>query len=231
MKYKHIPQEFGEINSYLEQMGCAYPNHKKVRTGLSHALLRLIKQKKIKKLPANKNHKYPRYTSNSKEVFESAFDGYNYRNEIVSVMFKDFAGKSEHHLNMEKYVTGLVNYLGVQMLDTILSSYTVPINPKSSSKSNIKNRDLWLKNALSYHEPNVGILDWFERTIISNSDEYTFENKSVLKDVRIMQESLRNTYPDITKYMDEVKAYLEDVKDALRDTYLNSNQFSNKILD
>ena len=89
MNSEDKPQEFGEINKYLESIGAEYPNHKKIRTGLSHTLIRMIKQNRIKKLTADKNHKYPRYISNSKTLFESAFDGYLFRNETIGSMFRN----------------------------------------------------------------------------------------------------------------------------------------------
>ena len=117
------------------------------------------------------------------------------------------------------------------MLDTILSSYVRPINPKQSVKSNRKYREIWLKNALSYHEPDIGIIDMFERVIVNNNDKEVFENKSLLKDINLMKKSLRKIYPNITEYIDDYEGYSKEVKDAMRDTYLTNKRLSSKIVD
>lgn len=235
------PQEFGEINNFLKKHNLEYgKENKNARTGLAHTLLRLIKLKKIKKLRADKNHIYPRYTSNSKINFESALDGYLFRNETIGSMFRnigidfdsEFDPKNmDFFVKPENKIKALVNYLGVQMLDTILSSYVRPINSKESTKSNKKNRDIWLKNALAYHEPDIGIIDMFERVMTESNDNELFENKSWLKDVNLLKKSLRKTYPNITKYIDDYEDYSEELRDAMRDTYLTNKRLSPKIID
>ncbi len=237
---KDKPQKFGDIAKYLAEHDNPYPNYKKDRSGLSHSLLKLIKQKRIKKLTVDKNHKYPRYVSNSKTIFESAFDGYLFRNETVGVMFRNMARdfddnfdpkKMDFFVKPENKVKTLVNYLGVQMLDTILSSYVRPINSKETVKSNRKYREVWLKNALSYHEPDIGIIEMFERVIINNNDKEVFENKSLLKDVNLMKKSLRKIYPNITEHIDSYDGYSEELKDAMRDTYLTNKRLAPKIIE
>lgn len=234
-----------QIREFLKDSGRAYVNMDKNRSGLVALLKRLLVKKKIKKLESDLEHRYPRYTAIENTTFGIGLDGNLFRTESTSSMFRAHGlGYGQRDIEQgiknekskltrkEKQIETLVTYMGIQMLYTILTSYERPINNKLSSKKNAKNRDTWLKNALSYHEPDIGIIDLFERIMVDYGiGEYSFENKKLLNDVSHFKKLLCNMYPHISKNMKDAESILEDVTDAMRDSYLDIPKLSKRILE
>lgn len=207
------PQTFGEINAYLEEIDCAYPNHKKDRTGLAHALLRMIKKNRIEKLEKTSSNKYPRYRSFSKSTFDASFDGFLLRLIYTSVLFDknhpffdnqdDINGKkiSDNEVLIKKTVMRL----GVMILYMILSSKNNPVIGKNNN-----NLEMWLKNILSLNEGNYLSDRIFAMLNNKNQDE--------------LMQIMMKQYPLIIKQLKNAeKRDYNKWNKKIRDSFLNSN--------
>jgi hypothetical protein len=240
------PKTFKQIREFLKETRHAFVNMDEYRSGLSVLLKRLIKQKKIKKLDKDSNHAYPRYTAFENTSFAVGLDGNLFRTESTASMFRDpgwsygeedieksFRNKKTKQTIKEKKIETLVTYLGIQMFYTILRSYERPLNPNLSSEKNSKNRDAWLKNALSYHESNVGIIDLIVPLIAKHDKNIIppFENKIVSEEIFKLEKTLCEMYPRIMKNIKETENHLEDVKDLMKDSYLDIPILSERILE
>ncbi len=219
LKSKGIAKTFGEINSYLEEIGCAYPNHKKDRTGLSHALLRMIDKNIIVKHEKNQESKYPRYSSLSQSTFESQLDGYLLRTESTANLFKPYGfwqikdGVNEEKLSNEQVlIRKIVPRLGVQILYMIISSFKRPIIKDASNEENQKNRKAWLNNALSLNDP----IDEIGEVVSKYLDG---------KEVQKLIQAMDKFYPAIMTQMKDAEKVIDDVelKNSFREMYLNSH--------
>jgi len=228
------PKTFGEIRTYLKGINKAYMNMDKNRKGLSLSLNRMIEKNEIKKFEKDNTHLYPRYTTTAKHktAFESALDGYLMKTESIAYMFKaEGSMRSNRDIDpdpskskisdRERLVRKLVTCLGVQTLYIILSSYDRPINPNKSTSVNKANREVWLKNALSYHDPiELSIDDQIERILVDfDFAENQFENKRMLKKIALIKKQLQKIYPNITQNMINMENDLEDAKNDLREYY------------
>ena len=218
LKGKGVPKTFGEINSYLEDVGCAYPNHKKDRTGLSHALLRMMKKNVVVKHEKNQQHKYPRYSSLSQSTFDAQLDGYLLRTESTANLFKHYGfweikdGLNKSKLsNEEILVKKMASRLGIQILYMIIASYKRPITKGKSKEENQMNRKAWLNNALSLNQPIDEIGE-----VVSNY----LDGKNIQKLIQAMDKH----YPAIMKQMKDAEEIIDDVelKNSVREMYLNS---------
>ena len=244
LNFESNPKTFGEIRTYLKGIKKAYVNMDKNRKGLSLLLNRMIGKKMIKKLEKDNTHLYPRYTTTAKHktAFESALDGYLMKTESIAYMFKaegrmrsnrdiDPDPSKSKISDRERLVRKLVTCLGVQTLYIILSSYDRPINPNKSTSVNKANREVWLKNALSYHDPiELSIDDQIER-ILAGFDfaENQFENKRMLKKIALIKKQLQKIYPNITQNMINAENDLEDAKNSLREDYQEIPDMSYRI--
>lgn len=236
------PKTFGDIRNFLKQKKRVYKNMKKNRKGLSLLLNRMIEKKQIIKLSQDKENQYPRYTTKNKNKikFESSFDGYLYRTESSMFMFNpsgymqsnyditnDESTKlTESQLRIKKLVT----CLGIQVLYTMLSSYDRPFNSKIDTQTNILNQNIWLKNALSFHDPINELIDRIEpilglnRLVESESKRTKQVNKT-----KSIKKSLHELYPNILKNIDNVESILEEQKNDLREDYEEIMEMSNRI--
>lgn len=239
LNYGDDPKTFGEISAHLKKKGIVYKNSDKDRSGLAHTLKRMIKQKRIKKI-IDKTHRFPRYAALSKSAFESALDGQVMKMESLTFMFMpDGARRSDLDIEsefpftklsrQEQLLRNLVTCLGVQTLYIILSSYDRTFDPKKSHLENKKNREEWLKNALSYHDPVESSLDEIiERRILEGYrfDENQFEIERMLKKIATIKKQLEKIYPNITQNMIKTENELEEVKKLIRDDYLTGQRYS-----
>lgn len=233
LNYAYEPQIFGEIQTHLKKRGIKYKNSDNDRSGLAHTLKRMIKQKRIRKITDN-THRFPRYTTLSKSTFEAALDGHLMKTESTKFVFSGDRGRlsdididSEFPMPKTSYqeqlVRKLVTCIGVQTLYLVLSSYERPIDPKKSEWDNIANREAWLKNALSYHNPKELSLDDQIENYLADSDvsPIQFENKRMLKKIKSMKKQLVKLYPNITGNMMYTENDMDSSKEALRSHYLN----------
>ena len=233
LNYEDEAQTFGQIKAHLKKRKIVYENSDKDRSGLAHTLNRMKKRKKIKKI-TDKTHRFPRYTTLSKSTFEAALDGHLMKTESIKYVFSGERGMlSDLDIDaefpmpkfsyQEQLVRKLVTCLGVQTLYLILSSYKRPIDPKKSTWDNIANREAWLKNALSYHNPEHLSLDDQIEGYLGDSviSKIQFKNKRMLKKIDSMKKQLQKFYPNITQNMIYTEKELTDSKKALREHYLN----------
>ncbi len=236
------PKTFGDIRHFLKDSKKAYKNMDKNRKGLSLLLNRMIEQKEIIKLPSDKTNPYPRYTTKekTKSKFESAFDGYLYRTESSMFMFNpsghmqsnyditnnDSTKLTESQLKIKRLVTSL----GIQVLNTMLSSYDRSHDEKNNDSTNKENRDLWLKNALSFHDPideltpKVETILGLDRLVDSKSNR-----TKLLKQTKSTKKTLQELYPNITKNIEVMEELLEEQKENLREDYEEVLEMSDRI--
>ena len=236
------PQEFGDIKKFLKKRNKLFRNMDKDRKGLSTLLNRMIEKKQIIKLPQNKQHRYPRYTTkeNNKNKFESSFDGYLYRTESTMFMFNtpNYA-QSNYDINNDKTsklteeqlrIKKLVTTLGIQILSTMLSSYDRSFNVKSNDEENIENRNLWLKNALSYHDPIDELTYKVERILgIDRLVDNKSKQTKLLKQTKSTKKILKELYPNILNNIEVMEESLEAQKDNLREDYEEIIEMSDRI--
>jgi len=227
LKAKGIPKTFGEINSYLEDVGCEYPNHKKDRTGLSHALLRMMKKHIIVKHEKTQQNKYPRYSSLSQSTFDAQLDGYLLRTESTANLFKPHGfwgikdGVNESKLsNEEILIKKITSRLGVQILYMIIASYKRPISKGKFNEEKQNNHKAWLNNALSLNQP----IDEISK-VVSNY----LEGKDISKLIQAMDKH----YPAIMKQMKDAEEIIDDVelKNRFREMYLNSKTAKIRLVE
>jgi len=131
----------------------------------------------------------------------------------------------------ERRIKKLVTYFGIQMLYTMLESYERPINPKLTTEKNIINRDLWLKNALSFHDPIGELIN--KQAIIPQVNVYSknaFQNKQLTKKITLMKNSLFELYPKIMVNMNRAEKLITQLKeDGLDDEYYDSSEMYDRI--
>lgn len=160
LKTESDPKTFGQIRKFLKEQKIAYKNMDKNRATLSETLRRLIEQNHIEKIPPDKNNVYPRYAAVGKSNFNSAFDGYAFKSELL-MMFFGPVSYNELDYDLEKLlrkkidddkkkILNLISLFGIYVLFTLLSSYKRPILKKYSKKENFANREIWLLNALDF---------------------------------------------------------------------------------
>ena len=236
------PQTFGGISDFLKQKNKAYKNMDKNRKGLSLLLNRMIERKEIIKLKKNNENQYPRYTTKDKNKikFESSFDGYLFRTESTMFMFNtpNYA-QSNYDINNDKTtklteeqlrIKKLVTTLGIQMLSTMLSSYDRPFNKKINDEANTENRNLWLKNALSYHDPIDKLINRVETLLgIDRLVDSKSKRTKLLKQIKSKKKLLHELYPNILKNMDVSEELLEEQKNNLREDYEEIIEMSDRI--
>ena len=239
LNYANEPKTFGEIQAHLKTKKIVFKNADKDRSGLAHTLKRMIKQKRIKKI-IDKTRPYPCYTTYSKSMFECALDGQMMKLESMTFMFmpdgariSDIDIESEfpypRFSRREQLLRNLVTCLGVQTLYIILSSYSRTFNPKKSHLQNKINREEWLKNALSYHDPVESSLDaQIERRILEayHFDENQFEIEPMLRKIASIKKQLKKIYPNITQNMITTENHLAAAKELSRDDYLTGQRYS-----
>ncbi len=234
------PQTFGGISNFLKQKKRAYKNSDN-RKGLSLLLNRMIERKEIIKLQKDDDNPYPRYTvdNSSKSKFQSAFDGYIFRTESTLCMFNseglvqgDVDIDNKRKLTEEeRRIKKLVTYFGIQILYTMLQSYERPINTKLSTTKNIINRNLWLKNALSFHDPIGELINKPSIMPQVNEDfKNAFQNKQLTKKITLMKDSLFELYPNIMNNINNAEQQIMQLKkDSLDDEYYEISEMYDKI--
>lgn len=235
------PQTFGQIQAFLKKRGIVYKNSDKDRSGLAHTLNRMIKNGRIRKHKPDETYRFPHYTTLSKSTFEAALDGHLMKTESMTFMFRpegmrrgDIDIESEFPLpkfsQMEQLVRNLITRLGVQTLYILLTSYVRPNDPNKSSSDYEANRNAWLKNALSYHNPVESSLDDHIKGILGfDSKEYQFEPKLLLKKIDLIKIQIQKIYPNIIQNMIITENNLKKVKDLMREDYLNNERYTRLV--
>lgn len=163
LKTESEPQTFGQIREFLKKNKTAYKNMDSHRATLAGTLKRLIRQNKIEKIRPDRTHIYPRYTAVGKSMFNTAFDGYAFKSELLFLLLKPMShreldedlenllGKTIGH--KKQWILNLVSAFGIYVLFTLLASYKRPIQEGNSNKENFANREIWLLNALDLEIP------------------------------------------------------------------------------
>jgi len=131
----------------------------------------------------------------------------------------------------ERRIKKLVTYFGIQMLYTMLQSYERPINSKLSTKKNIINRNLWLKNALSFHDP-IGELINKQAIMpqVNEDSKNAFQNKQLTKKISLMKNLLFELYPHIMNNMNNAEQQIMQLKkNSLDDEYYEISEMYDKI--
>lgn len=224
LNYEEYPQTFGNIKEYLKSKNIVYKNSDKDRSGLAHTLNRMIKKHRIKKIPRDPLSKKPLYVSLEKSTFDASFDGFIRRTEYTTFLYKPLPylrGDSDIDnifkrttLNYkEKQIQKLITFLGIQILYSVITSYERPINKTSSGKINKQNHEVWLKNALSLHDPLEPIGDIVSRL---------FSKESTTK----LKELIKEMYPHITGRLESAEEGLDEIKNSLRASYLKRPDFA-----
>lgn len=241
------PSYFGGINTHLKKMtkGPSYSN--KDRSGLSHALRRMQQKKRIRKLPKDNEHIYPRYASLKQSTFDNSIDGYllsremNYmftcnRQDLVNDII-DLGTKTELS-DDETFILQYIHRFGFMMMYLLLSSYSRPINPKETTEKNIERRESWLNNALNFNtstKSEAGLFDLSFKSYFQEDerkddfDENIFDkevfNDQYLRDkISHMHKILTRFYPRIIKNMKEYEKSIEGSKSKIKEDWLSSPQ-------
>jgi len=198
---KNTPPTFGEINEYLKEHNVQYKNSTKDRSGLAHALNRMIKAKEIKKFSKGEYKNFPTYAPFDKSSFEAMLEGYLMRTESTAYLYKpygfqrgeqdveDILTKKKQFNFRELTLQKLITYLGIQIIYSVITSYERPIN-RTSKKIDKENHNVWLKNALSFYDPLDPIGEMVGRYLSGENIKY-------------WKDSLKKIYPNISQIMEE----------------------------
>ncbi|EPA06166.1 hypothetical protein BG20_I0829 [Candidatus Nitrosarchaeum limnium BG20] len=225
-----FPQTFGDIQNHLKKRKIQYKNSENDRSGLSHTLNRMIKKNRIKKIPRDPSSKKPRYVSLEKSTFDASFDGFIMRTEYTAFLYKPLPYmrgdsdienifKRKSPLNYkEKKIQKLITFLGIQILYSVITSYERPVNRISSKKINKKNHEMWLKNALSLHDPLEPIGDIVSDLLL---EESTTNLKKLIKKM----------YPHIAGRLESAEDGLDELKNVLRNGYLTRPDYAVRMRD
>lgn len=237
------PSYFGEIQNHLEKkLKIKFKNSDKDRSGLAHTLKRM---QKIRKLPKNKDHKYPRYVSLKQSTFDVSLDGYLFRTETCSILqsahneiFNEMlkVGEMKNLSRDQEFILKNIFRFGILFLYLLLSSYTRPIDKKESLGKNNEMRQAWLNNALDFNnrrQSEAGLfnirLKQFFNYDGTNLDESIFKKEffsdsDMEEKISHMYKTTKNLFPETFEIMEMTEKVIDNIKNNIKQSWLTEPQ-------
>ena len=254
LNHKTDGATFGQINEYLKEIGVVFSNSDKDRSGLSNTLKRM-QGGRIRKIPKDSEHVYPRYVSLKQALFDTAVDGYllNVESEIMmngidqTNDLLDDVSKINSKIRLskdQKFVMKNIHRLGLTMMYLLMSSYTKPIKHDKSIELNKQRRKIWLNNSMFFNNQKSSYSKRLDVSIPTHFhyDEKTQELDEDVMDADILEpvmlekiskinDVLRKLYPKTFKNLDEMEKVLDTIKDEVKQDWLSRPQEKIPIRD
>lgn len=243
IKVKKEGVVFGEIKNYLKKLEIQFKNSDEDRSGLSHMLKRMCVKGKIRKIPKDKDHKYPRYVSLNQSTFDASMDGYLMRYELGLALTPSGnivreitqLQKKKNLSNDEEFILKNIYRFGFLFMNLILKSYERPINQNESIEKNRELQNAWLNNALDFNnkkhnEPRI--FEMMTKNHFSNPEDMIDDKGELLAEQKDIPEQLMQTlskvikknFPETMGIMNDTEKTIDSVKDKIKSKWLEIPQ-------
>jgi len=198
------PVRFRDLKKHLENKGKKFYDHK----GLDLRLEKLIKKKRLKKIPRGKVWNYPTYTITKKGIDDVGEDPYLFNLVSHFSMFRSYTDEILKGLNDKELLEGIINRVGAFFVYCYFKSWKLSSKEYSADES--KNfRNTWVSHAtnmkgFSQHMDTYLSNLWF----LKNKNRYYDMNKQE-REKEIMDYSPKKAH-ELEKLL--LKKFSKDLK-------------------